>query len=126
MKLKTYSERIYVDVDVLYYYLTAHPLLGEKSKRYLEEYGGPLVTSSLSAWLLYVLTRLEKVPIILEEIGVELVPLDSAVLREAVRLDKPRDFEDCIHLATARHLEIRTVISNDRDFDNILGIKRIF
>jgi len=126
VKQRAYSERIYIDVNVLYYYLTAHPLFGERSKRYLEEYGGLLVTSSLSAWLLYILTKQEDVPSLLEEIGVELVPLDVGVLREAARLDKPRDFEDRVHLATARRLGVRTIISNDRDFDGVPGIERVF
>ncbi|MEM2153164.1 MAG: type II toxin-antitoxin system VapC family toxin [Candidatus Bathyarchaeia archaeon] len=121
-----YSRRIYVDVNVLYYYLTAHPVYGEISKRYLEEYGGQLVTSSLTAWLLYVLTRVENVASILDEIGVELAPFDSSLLKEAARLKKPKDFEDRIHLATALRLGVATILSNDRDFDGIPGIRRIF
>ncbi|MEM1909172.1 MAG: type II toxin-antitoxin system VapC family toxin [Thermofilaceae archaeon] len=121
-----YSRRIYVDVNVLYYYLTAHPVYGEISKRYLEEFSGQLVTSSLTAWLLYVLTRVENIALILDEIGVELAPLDSAVLREATRLKKPRDLEDRIHLATALRLGAAAILSNDKDFDGIPGIRRIF
>ncbi|MEM2274792.1 MAG: type II toxin-antitoxin system VapC family toxin [Thermofilum sp.] len=126
MRRRERLRRIYVDVNVLYYYLTAHPAYGEISKRYLEEYSGQLVTSSLTAWLLYVLTRVENIASILEEVGVELAPLDEAVLKEASRLKKPSDFEDRIHLATALRLGAETILSNDRDFDGIPGIRRIF
>jgi len=38
---------IYVDVNVLYYYLTAHPEFGEKAKKYLEDVDN-LYTSALT------------------------------------------------------------------------------
>ncbi len=119
-------ERAYVDVNVLYYYLTAHPEYGERAKEHLEVYGGLLVTSSLTVWLLHVLTKLEGLSTILEELGVELAPLDAGIVREAERLERPRDFEDRLHLATARRLGVRVILSNDRDFDGIPGITRVF
>lgn len=126
MKRARRLERIYVDVNVLYYYLTAHPQYGERAKAYIEAYSRSLVTSSLTVWLLYVLTRLENPASILEEIGVELAPLSPEILREAERLRQPSDFEDRIHLATAKQLGITVIISNDKDFDGIPGISRIF
>ena len=120
------SEKIYVDINVLYYYLTAHPDFGERAKTYIARWSGNLVTSSLSAWILYVLTRLENIVSILDELGVELVPLTASVLSIAEKLEKPRDYEDRIHLATMLELGIDTIISNDRDFDGIAGIKRVF
>jgi len=120
------SEKIYVDINVLYYYLTAHPEFGERTKTYIARWSGNLVTSSLSAWILYVLTKLENIASILDEVGVELVPLTASVLSIAEKLEKPRDYEDRIHLATMLELGIDTIISNDRDFDGIAGIKRVF
>jgi predicted nucleic acid-binding protein len=89
-------------------------------------WSGNLVTSSLSAWILYVLTRLENIASILDEVGVELVPLTASVLSIAEKLEKPRDYEDRLHLATMIELGIDTIISNDKDFDGIAGIKRMF
>lgn len=113
-------------MNVLYYYLTADSEFGEKAKQYLEEYSGLLATSSLTAWLLYVLTRVERVSSILEEVGVELLPLDARVLKAAERLEKPRGLEDRIHLATAKIHGITTILSNDKDFDGVAGIRRVF
>jgi predicted nucleic acid-binding protein len=106
--------------------LTAHPQFGERTKTHIARWSGNLVTSSLSAWILYVLTRLENIASILDEVGVELVPLTASVLSIAEKLEKPSDYEDRIHLATMLELGIDTIISNDRDFDGIAGIRRVF
>ena len=120
------SDRIYVDVNALYYYLTAHPQHGERARSHIAAWSGSLVTSSLTAWLLYVLTKLENVASILEEVGVELAPLTASILRRAEKLEEPRDLEDRVHVATMLELGIDTIISNDRDFDSVAGIKRVF
>ena len=125
-KQKSSSEAIYIDVNVLYYYLSAHPQFGERARSYIATWGGNLVTSSLSAWILYVLTRLENITSILDEVGVALVPLTASIMSGAEKLEKPRDFEDRIHVATMLELGIDTIVSNDRDFDGLVGIKRIF
>ncbi len=123
---RRYSKRIYVDVNVLYYYLTAHPQFGEQARSYIASWSGSLVTSSLTVWLLYVLTKLENATSILEEVGVELAPLTASILRRAEKLEKPRDLEDRIHVATMLELGIDTILSNDRDFDSVKGIRRVF
>lgn len=125
-KQKSSSETIYIDVNVLYYYLSAHPQFGERARSYIATWGGNLVTSSLSAWILYVLTRLENITSILDEVGVALVPITASIMSGAEKLEKPRDFEDRIHVATMLELGIDTIVSNDKDFDGLLGIKRIF
>jgi len=63
---------------------------------------------------------------ILEEVGVELAPLTAGILSRAEKLEKPRDFEDRVHVATMMELGVTTIISNDRDFDGLAGITRIF
>jgi predicted nucleic acid-binding protein len=114
---------IYVDVNVLYYFFTAHPQFGEGSRELLKRYQGSLATSALSAWLLYVLIRREEVVDALRNIAV-LLTLDAEILAKALRLEKPREFEDRIHLATMHSYGIDTILSNDSDFDNI-GVVRI-
>jgi len=126
LRRRSSSEKIYIDVNVLYYYLTAHPQFGEQARNHVASWSGSLVTSSLSAWILYVLTKLEEVASILDEVGVELVPLTASILSMAEKLRKPRDFEDRIHVATMLELGIDTIISNDSDFDGAAGIKRVF
>jgi predicted nucleic acid-binding protein len=114
---------IYVDVNVLYYFFTAHPQFGEGSRELVKRYQGSLATSALSAWLLYVLIRREEVVDALRNIAV-LLPLDAEILAKALRLEKPREFEDRIHLATMQSYGIDTILSNDSDFDDI-GVVRI-
>jgi len=72
------------------------------------------------------LTKLENVTSILEEVGIELAPLTAEILGRAERLEKPQDFEDRIQVATMLELGISTIISNDSDFDGVVGIKRVF
>ena len=55
-----------------------------------------------------------------------LLPLTASVLSIAEKLEKPRDYEDKIHLATMVELGIDTIISNDKDFEGITGIRRVF
>ncbi|MEL9991881.1 MAG: type II toxin-antitoxin system VapC family toxin [Thermoproteus sp.] len=114
---------IYVDVNVLYYYFTAHPEFGEGSRELIRRYSDRLVTSSLSAWLLYVLLRDERVVAALEDIAT-LLELNGEVLRRALSLERPRDFEDRIHLATMQIYGVDTILSNDGDFDGV-GVTRI-
>ncbi|MGC9119267.1 MAG: type II toxin-antitoxin system VapC family toxin [Thermoproteus sp.] len=114
---------IYVDVNVLYYFLTAHPEFGEGSRELIRRYLGRLATSSISAWLLYVLTRREEVVDAVRDIAVVL-PLDLDVLARARSLERPKDFEDRLHLATMQIYGIDTILSNDEDFDDV-GVVRI-
>ncbi|WP_290899506.1 type II toxin-antitoxin system VapC family toxin [Ferroglobus sp.] len=124
MRQKKSSGRIYIDVNVLYYYLTAHEEFGERSKDLIERYA--LATSALTIWLLYVLTKLENVATILEELEIEILPLTSEIFEKARMLKKPKDFEDRIHLATMLEHGIEIILSNDKDFDEIPKIRRIF
>jgi len=126
VKRRRRYERRYVDVNVLYYYLTANEVFGERAKRLLELYTPGLATSALTVWLLHVLTGLEELDAILEEIGVEILPLTARILRRARLLARPRDYEDRIHLATMIENGITIILSNDKDFDGIAGITRIF
>ncbi|AAL62561.1 type II toxin-antitoxin system VapC family toxin [Pyrobaculum aerophilum] len=118
-----YRKWIYVDVNVLYYFFTAHPEYGEGSRELIKKYAGRLATSALTAWLLYVLTRNEGIVEATRDLTT-LLPLDVEVLNKAKRLNKPRDFEDRIHLATMQIYGIDTILSNDGDFDEA-GVQRI-
>ena len=53
-----------------------------------------------------------------------LLPLDAEILAKALHLEKPRDFEDRIHLATMQSYGIDDILSNNSDFDNV-GVVRI-
>jgi predicted nucleic acid-binding protein len=88
----------------------------------LKRYRGSLATSALSAWLLYVLIRREVVDAV-RNLAI-LLPLDAEILAKALHLEKPREFEDRIHLATMQSYGIDDILSNDSDFDYV-GVVRI-
>ena len=120
--------KVYVDVNVLYYFLTANEEFGERARDLLERYSGDMITSALTVWQLYILFRRQKTKFsiigILSDLGIEIVPLTFDILREAERCKK-LDFDDAIHYATMKAHGIRTILSNDKDFDKV-DVKRIF
>ncbi|WP_258084788.1 type II toxin-antitoxin system VapC family toxin [Thermococcus thermotolerans] len=120
--------KAYVDVNVLYYFLTANGEFGERAKELLERYSGRLITSALTVWQLHILFRRQKAKVdiadILPNLGIEVVPLTFDILREAERCEK-LDFDDAIHYTTMKVHGVRTILSSDRDFDR-MDVKRIF
>jgi len=52
--------------------------------------------------------------------------LHRSLSKSCEKLEKPKDFEDRIHVATMLELGIDAIISNDRDFDDVAGIRRFF
>lgn len=123
--------RVYVDVNVIYYHLTDNQEFADRATELLEEHYGSMITSSLTVWQLYILLRrLNRKKTfdlmeILPELGIRVVPLTPEILMEAERIEK-LDFDDAIHYATMRKHGIKTILSNDRDFDKIGGIERVF
>ena len=120
--------RVYVDVNVIYYFLTANEEFGEHAERLLERYSGNMITSALTVWQLHILFRRQKAKFnildILSELGIRIVPLTEDILKNAERCKK-LDFDDAIHYATMKAHGITTILSNDRDFDKV-DVKRIF
>ncbi|WP_297550159.1 PIN domain-containing protein [Thermococcus sp.] len=124
--------RVYVDVNVVYYILTANEEFGIRAKELIEEYYGRMITSALTVWQLHILLRRKgkgnkkpELTGILPELGIKIVPLTPEILSEAEKC-KRLDFDDAIHYATMKAHRIDTILSNDRDFDKISEIKRTF
>jgi len=115
---------IYVDVNAIYYFLTAHPQYGPRVKRLFQQYIGELATSALTPWLVFVLTKNPKAAEAVLQL-VDILPLTADIYLLALQLEKPRDFEDRLHYATMKKHGIKRIISNDRDFDG-LDVERIF
>jgi len=120
--------KVYVDVNVLYYFLTANEKFGERAEDLLERYSGDMITSALTVWQLYLLFRRQKTKLnitdILSDLGIEVAPLTVEIIRNAERCKK-LDFDDAIHYATMKAHGIRTILSNDKDFDKV-DVKRLF
>lgn len=115
---------IYIDVNAIYYFLTAHPQYGRRAKELVVRYGDRLATSALTPWLIYVLVRDARAVEAAMRLA-RLLPLTDEIYATAVSLERPRDFEDRVHYATMKRHRIGTIISNDRDFDG-LDVTRIF
>ncbi|ASJ07969.1 twitching motility protein PilT [Thermococcus siculi] len=120
--------RAYVDVNVIYYILTANEEFGPRAKELVEEYYGRMITSALTAWQLYVLLRRTgaklRISQVLEDLGVKVVALTPEILKIAEECKK-LDFDDAIHYATMKAHGIKVILSNDGDFDRV-NIKRVF
>lgn len=129
----------FVETNVFLYTITAHPAFGPTAKRILERIsrGEEATTSSLviaevCAWLEYQKKK--------SEAGVFLDAVDSyPCLRKcdttyadelmARDLERPYprlEFFDRVYLAQMERLKLREIYSNDRAFDRVKGIRRIF
>ena len=129
----------FIETNVFIYVLTAHPEFGAVAKRILSrvENGEESVTSSLviaevCAWLQYhsmksdvktFLKALESYPS-LRKIDTTYVDLLTAQQLEAKH--SHLEFFDRVYLAQMARLSIDEIYSNDKGFDKIRGIKRIF
>lgn len=117
-----------MDVNVIYYILTANEEFGPRAKELIEEYYGRMITSALTVWQLYILLRRSgarlKISQVLEDLGVKVVALTSEIIKMAEECEK-LDFDDAIHYATMKAHGIKVILSNDSDFDRV-DVKRVF
>lgn len=117
-----------MDVNVIYYILTANEEFGPRAKELIEEYYGRMITSALTVWQLYILLRRSgarlKISQVLEDLGVKVVALTPEVIKMAEECEK-LDFDDAIHYATMKAHGIKVILSNDSDFDRV-DVKRVF
>ncbi|WP_048150797.1 type II toxin-antitoxin system VapC family toxin [Palaeococcus ferrophilus] len=120
--------KVYVDVNVIYYVLTANEESGLRAKELIEEHYGRMITSTLTVWQLYILLKRSgarlRISQVLEDLGIKVVPLTPEILKMAEECEK-LDFDDAIHYATMKTHGIRVILSNDRDFDRV-DVKRAF
>ena len=129
----------FIETNIFLYVITAHPEFGSIAKRILERIhsGEEAATSSLviaevCAWLEYRKKRSD-VRTCLEAVDSypSLLKSDTTYADElrAVELERsfPRlEFFDRVYLAQMERLGLTEIYSNDRAFDRVRGIKRIF
>lgn len=129
----------FIETNVFLYVLTAHPAFGPIARSILTriDSGEEAVTSSLviaevAAWLEYHKKQ--------SEIGIFLNSVDSypsmkrteTTFEDEMRAKElghtyPRlEFFDRVYIAQMERLGITEIYSNDRAFDKVKGIKRIF
>lgn len=125
---------VYVDTNVLVYWLVSDPVYGEKAMKLVEsiEAGNTAITSALSlVQVNWVMESLFKAGVIkkhdprrmIESIAgiqnLRIVRLESSICKRALRHVERYgfDFEDAVHLETALRHKCAEILSADRDFD---------
>jgi len=127
----------YVDVNVFVYWLSDHPLFGERATNIIEriEKGERSTTSALTIWLLHVILEEEaedySLGKLLQRIGdlkylrVEPLTSEDFVIASKNEDNYSMDLEDALHFSVCERLGIREIYSNDDDFDRT-PLKRTF
>jgi len=135
---------IYVDINVFVYWLGNHPSLGETSYKWIKKIEnaprGKYVTSSLTLYETLVIIagltgRSLKDRSLVEAIVDSITNLKGLTIERLILEDFSRaaklmeeydlDYEDSLHLTTALRMDVKEIISNDKDFDKT-PLKRIF
>ena len=129
----------FVETNVFLYVINAHPEFGINARRILERIqdGEEAATSSLvvaevAAWLEHS-KRNREVNLFLEMVDSyptlskwETTFEDELRAREFERLLPRLEFFDRVYIAQMKRLKLKEIYSNDRGFDRVPGIKRIF
>ena len=129
----------FIETNIFLYIITANPEFGLIAKRILDRvYSGEeaatssLVIAEVCAWLEY-----HKKKILVEEFlsAVDSYPIlqkyettyaDMQRAKELAPTYRRLQFFDRVYLAQMERLKITEIYSNDRAFDKVKGIKRIF
>ncbi len=134
------SDRLrFIETNIFLYVITAHPEFGPVARRILEriDSGEQAMTSSLAtaevcAWLEYhkrktevetFLKAIESYPTLRKS---ETTYGDEQRAQELEHAHPRLEFFDRVYLAQMERLKITEIYSNDRAFDRVKGIKRIF
>jgi len=131
----------FVDSNIFVYHLAADPVHGQKAKKILENIqdGEKCATSTLIITQVCSYLEWKKKP--------DAIPIFLSLLKHLTSLDKVEttmlDFEeaksmqstlklswsmwdDIVIAAQMQRLKIKEIYSNDKDFDKIQGVKRLF
>lgn len=129
----------FVETNVFIYVITAHPNFGKIAKEILTriEKGEPAVTSTLAiaevcAWLEYHKMK-NKIPTFFEALEsypslkkIETTYEDMLKAAELADRYRPLEFFDRVYLAQMLKAGIIEIYSNDRGFDRVPAVKRVF
>lgn len=129
----------FVETNVFLYVMTANPVFGPIAKRIFEriERGEEAITSSLAVaevcvWLEYHKVK-GRVPLFLKALQSysTLVKIDTTYgdllkANELVSTYLRLEFFDRVYLAQMLRMGVREIYSNDKGFDTVRGIKRLF
>lgn len=129
----------FVETNIFLYVITAHPEFGPIAKRILDRvYSGEeaatssLVIAEVCAWLEYqkkktlvdtFLNAIDSYPILRKH---ETTYADLQMARELAPSYPRLEFFDRVYLAQMERHNLTEIYSNDKAFDKVEGIKRIF
>lgn len=129
----------FVETNIFLYVITAHPEFGAVARRILERIGSgeeaatsSLVIAEVCAWLEYhkkkndvstFLSAVDSYPSLQE---LDTTYADEQRAKELERSHPRLQFFDRVYLAQMERLKLTEIYSNDRAFDRVKGIKRIF
>jgi len=129
----------FVETNIFLYVITAHPEFGAVARRILERIGSgeeaatsSLVIAEVCAWLEYhkkkndVSTFLSAVDSYPSLQKLDTTYADEQRAKELERSHPRLQFFDMVYLAQMERLKLTEIYSNDRAFDRVKGIKRIF
>jgi predicted nucleic acid-binding protein len=129
----------FVETNIFLYVITAHPEFGAVARRILERIGSgeeaatsSLVVAEVCAWLEYhkkkndVSTFLSAVDSYPSLQKLDTTYADEQRAKELERSHPRLQFFDRVYLAQMERLKLTEIYSNDRAFDRVKGIKRIF
>ncbi len=126
---------MYVDANVFAFAILSTDAQGKRAQAFLDslEHGKRAMTSVLVIdelmWVLMKHGQKKLVPEIVEELysirnlEIKEVPADIP-LRALAHLEKLKP-RDAFHAATMEHFGVKEIVSDDKDFDKVSGIKRI-
>lgn len=129
----------FVETNIFLYVITAHPEYGPSAKKILdriysdeEAVTSSLVIAEVCAWLEYkkkktmvdtFLSAVDSYPILRK---LETTYADLQKAKELEHIYPRLEFFDRVYLAQMERLKLTEIYSNDRAFDHVKGIKRIF
>lgn len=129
----------FVETNIFLYVITAHPEFGAVARRILERIGSgeeaatsSLVIAEVCAWLEYhkkkndVSTFLSAVDSYPSLQKLDTTYADEQRAKELERSHPRLQFFDRVYLAQMERLKLTEIYSNDRAFERVKGIKRIF
>jgi len=130
---------IYVDSNIIIFHLISDRKFGRLAKSFLKKVGkGEIRAFSSIYTLVEIYATLKhafrigekRIGEVLEAVtlfGIEFLELDLGVIRDAIEIMKRNEmkFGDAIHIATMKRNGISVILSHDKDFDKVKGVKRV-
>ena len=127
----------YVDTNIFISNIIGDNRLGKAAQKYLEDAASGKETTATSVHTMIEIyaflkgkklseQKISEILIAVGQHGVTLLPFEPEFLKEALSMVKKNwKLGDAIHYVTMKKNGIEEIVSDDRHFDNVEGIKRI-